>query len=59
LIYITISANCPAGEYWDDTKCALCPKGTYQPERYQLACLACENGLTTQGRGTIYRTQCI
>ena len=40
--FISLSAvPCPAGFYFADSQCHLCPKKTYQPEVQALECLPC------------------
>ncbi|XP_071105159.1 uncharacterized protein [Haliotis cracherodii] len=54
-------ANCTApGQYVETSSntCAYCPKGTYQDQKWQVACKTCAPGFTTRTTGTGSVLQC-
>ncbi|XP_053389180.1 proprotein convertase subtilisin/kexin type 5-like [Mercenaria mercenaria] len=51
--------DCKEGSYWDGTKCSLCPKAKYQPNKYQYTCEDCLTGLTTANVGSTSVDLCI
>ncbi|XP_060063970.1 uncharacterized protein LOC132544399 [Ylistrum balloti] len=55
-----IIGNCTSGQYLLNTtlNCTDCPVGTYQPQKWQTACISCPNDTTTQGEGASQRSQC-
>ena len=56
----TITADCAAGEYWDEhsVSCTKCPKDSYQPELYKSTCLKCPEGQFTDDTGAVTDSQC-
>ncbi|XP_067671780.1 uncharacterized protein [Haliotis asinina] len=54
-------ANCTTlGQYVDTSRntCADCPAGTYQDQKWQVACKTCAQGFTTRTTGTSSVLQC-
>ena len=50
---------CPAGTYWKDGLCELCPIGTFQDLEGEQHCITCPTGLTTQYEASINYTNCL
>ena len=61
-ILLNFVANCTAGQYRNNETnvCHLCPKGQYQPNWWQEACIPCDpdGHKTTDGMGATSEDQC-
>ena len=54
------SGNCSAGQYLKaDKTCANCPKGEYQPSKWQKSCIDCGPDKTTETDGASKESDCI
>ncbi|XP_046551677.1 sushi, von Willebrand factor type A, EGF and pentraxin domain-containing protein 1-like [Haliotis rubra] len=52
-------ANCTAGQKTTSTGCVDCPKGSYQPNKWQPDCISCTTDKTTTSTGSKSGTDCI
>ena len=50
--------DCGQGEMDDGEKCTKCPRGTYQPDRGETACIDCPLNHTTQDVGSTRADDC-
>ncbi|OWF54931.1 Fibropellin-1 [Mizuhopecten yessoensis] len=57
---LCVVGNCTPGQFLVNATldCTDCPVGTYQPNKWQTACIPCPNDTTTQEEGTTQRSQC-
>ncbi|XP_063614589.1 sushi, von Willebrand factor type A, EGF and pentraxin domain-containing protein 1-like isoform X2 [Penaeus indicus] len=49
---------CIAGTYLSNSECLPCPKGYYQPEALQTACLSCPKDTSTRDVGATSEEEC-
>eukprot|EP00105_Crassostrea_gigas_P030833 XP_011453294.1 PREDICTED: uncharacterized protein LOC105346438 isoform X1 [Crassostrea gigas] len=50
--------DCSVGEFWNTSKCSVCPKHFFQNVTGKDYCLPCQLGTSTAGQGTNDSSQC-
>ncbi|XP_060568832.1 uncharacterized protein LOC132727392 [Ruditapes philippinarum] len=57
---LCVVGNCSAGQYLQGNNvCAPCPKGQYQPTKWQTSCISCGTDKTTETDGASLESECI
>lgn len=55
---VFLLGDCSVGEFWNTSKCSLCPKHFYQNVTGKDYCFPCQLGTLTAGQGTNSSSQC-
>lgn len=57
---MSLPVECSQGSFYneEESSCALCSKGHYQPYPKQSSCIRCPKGYTTYGRGAVFDIEC-
>lgn len=55
---LSLKVGCPAGYFWDNYTCSVCPKGTFSTVAGERGCSDCSQFLTTNSTGSTQEGDC-